>query len=317
MVFVSEQLEALLRSLPDPAFILSASGRYVAVFGGTDTRYYHDGSPLVGRSLHEVLVPVRADAFLADVHATLRDGGLRIVEYELSNRDVLGLSEVGPSQPIWFEGRITPLPFPVDGEDVVLWVASNITHRRLLQDQLRALSETDELTGLANRRRFAAELQTCFDAFARYGQASAVLTFDLDRFKDINDELGHARGDEALQAVALVLNEHRRRTDLAARLGGDEFVLLCPHTALDEARLLAERLQGAVDEALALFCLSGGRRASTSIGCAVIEPSDSTEFQMLRRADEAMYSAKRKGRSAVSASSQPTEGQWLLGHLTR
>lgn len=300
MVFASEQLEALLRSLPDPAFVLSASGRYAAVFGGTDTRYYHDGSPLVGRTLHEVLVPERADAFLADIHAALRDGGLRIVEYELSNRDVLGLSDEGPSQPIWFEGRITPLPFPVDGEVAVLWVASNVTHRRLLQDQLRTLSETDELTGLANRRRFAAELQTCFDAFVRYGQSTAVLCIDLDRFKAINDELGHASGDAALQAVAAVLSEHRRRNDLVARLGGDEFVLLCPHTALGEAHSLAERLQGALVEALAPFALSGGARASISMGCAVFEPDDRTGFEMLRRADEAMYRAKRRSQAAVA-----------------
>lgn len=300
MVFASEQLEALLRSLPDPAFVLSASGRYVAVFGGTDTRYYHDGSPLVGLTLREVLVPERADAFLADIHAALRDGGLRIVEYELSNRDVLGLSDEGPSQPIWFEGRITALPFPVDGEAVVLWVASNVTHRRLLQDQLRTLSETDELTGLANRRRFAAELQTGFDAFVRYGQPSAVLPIDLDRFKDINDELGHASGDEALRAVAGALSEHRRRNDLAARLGGDEFVLLCPHTALDEACSLAERLRGALTEALAPFALSGGGRASVSMGCAAFEPDDTTGFDMLRRADVAMYRTKRSGRTAVA-----------------
>lgn len=299
MAFALEQLEALLRSLPDPAFVLSASGRYVAVFGGTDARYYHDGSPLVGHTLHEVLVPARADAFLADVHAALRDGGLRIVEYELSNRDVRGLSDHGPSQPIWFEGRITRLPFLVDGEAVVLWVASNVTHRRLLQDQLRSLSETDDLTSLANRRRFAAELQACFEAFVRYGQMAAVLSIDLDRFKAINDELGHACGDDALKAVAAVLSEHRRRTDLAARLGGDEFVLLCPHTALDEACALADRLKEPVNQALALFALPDGGRASVSIGCAVLEPDDQTGYDMLRRADEALYRAKRRGRAAV------------------
>lgn len=298
--FAIDQLEALLRSLPDPAFVLSASGRYVAVFGGTDTRYYHDGSPLVGRTLHEVLVPARADAFLADIRAALHDGGLRIVEYELSNRDVLGLSDVGPADPIWFEGRITPLPFTVDGEAVVLWVASNITHRRQLQERLRALSETDELTGLANRRRFLVELQACFDAFARYGQPGALLYLDLDRFKAINDQLGHERGDAALRAVAEVLDGHRRRTDLAARLGGDEFVLLCPHTGLDEARALAERLAAPMVQALAPFVLDDGLRASVSVGCAACESQDASGADLVRRADAALYRVKRARRAATA-----------------
>lgn len=297
--FDAEQLQALLRSLPDPAFVLSASGRYVAVFGGADTRYYHDGSPLVGRTLHEVLVPARAEAFLADIRAALRDGGLRIVEYELSNRDVRGLSDVGPAEPIWFEGRVMPLPFTVEGEAVVLWVASNITHRRQLQERLRALSETDELTGLANRRRFCAELQACYEAWARYGQPVALLYLDLDRFKAINDQLGHERGDEALRAVAAVLEGARRRTDLAARLGGDEFALLCPHTGLEEAAALARRLVAPVRRALAAFALGDGEPASVSIGWAECEPGDRGGGDLVRRADAALYRAKgARGRTA-------------------
>lgn len=295
------QLQALLRSLPDPAFVLSASGRYVAVFGGTDTRYYHDGSPLVGRTLHEVLVPARADAFLVDIRAALQEGGLRIVEYELSQRDVRGLTEDGPAEPIWFEGRITPLPFAVDGEAVVLWVASNITHRRRLQQRLQALSETDELTGLANRRRFAAELQACYDAFGRYGQPAALLYFDLDRFKAINDELGHERGDDALRAVARVLQEHRRRNDLAVRLGGDEFALLCPHSDLAEAEALARRLKAPLAQALRPFVLADGGLASVSIGCAAYAVGDGAGADLVRRADAALYRAKRARQPATSA----------------
>lgn len=245
-----DDLEALLRSLPDPAFLLTASGRYAAIFGGTDTRYYHDGS---------------------------------------------GLTDDGPDQPIWFEGRVTRLPFPVQGEPAVLWVASNTTHRHALEVRLRALSETDELTGLANRRRFMAELRAQFDAFARYGQPAAVIYLDIDRFKAINDDLGHGEGDAALCAVADALRARLRKTDLAARLGGDEFVVLCAHTGAAEAEGFAERLREPLSRALRSFALSDGP-ASVSVGWAAMAFDDAGPDDVLRRADEGLYRAKRRGR---------------------
>lgn len=132
----ASQLLAVLASLPDPVFLLTRSGRYAAIFGGTDSRYYHDGKGLVGKRLHDVLQPAKADWFLGEIARVLNSGGLQIIEYALSGRDVLGLDDRGPADQIWFEGRVQKLNFQIDDEDAVLWVAGNITHRISIESQL-------------------------------------------------------------------------------------------------------------------------------------------------------------------------------------
>lgn len=132
----ASQLQDVLASFPDPVFLLTRSGRYAAVYGGTDSRYYHDGSGLVGKRLHDVLKPEKAEWFLAEIARALNSKGLHIVEYGLAGSDVLGLDIAGPGETIWFEGRIQPLTFLIDGEDGVLWVASNITARMSIESQL-------------------------------------------------------------------------------------------------------------------------------------------------------------------------------------
>lgn len=152
------QMSALLAALPDPVFVLTHSGLYAAIFGGTDTRYYHDGQWLVGQRLTDVLEADKADWFLQEIRHTLALGRLHVVEYSLSGHDIKGLSSEGPQEAIWFEGRVQPLDFLVLGEPAVLWVASNITARHDLEHRLRVLSETDELTGLPNRRHLMERL---------------------------------------------------------------------------------------------------------------------------------------------------------------
>lgn len=296
--FSPEQLSSLLQALPDPAFVLTASGRYAAVCGGTDVRYYHDGRWLVGQRLHDVLAQDKADWFLRQVHTALRSGLLQVVEYSLAGHDLKGNTTPGPSEPIWFEGRVQSLDFPVEGEAAVLWVASNVTHRHALEQRLRLLSETDELTGLANRRQLMQTLETQHQAHQRYGTPCAVLVFDIDLFKRINDELGHHAGDEALRSAAAVCRLQTRANDLAARLGGDEFVLVLPHTTLDRAALSAERLRE--DMKLALASVATREPGGTiSIGVSAFAPGDRQADDVLRRADRALYQAKRRGRDQV------------------
>ena len=146
-----DQMATVLDALPDPAFILSRSGKYVAVFGGRDKRYYHDGSNLVGLYIADLIKPDKAQWFIDRIAQALESRKLLIEEYELGSRDVKGLPDDGPENPIWFEGRIQALSFSVDDEDVVLWVASNISERHALEIKLRELSDTDQLTGLFNR----------------------------------------------------------------------------------------------------------------------------------------------------------------------
>jgi hypothetical protein len=166
-LFSNEQIAALLSALPDPAFILTRSGRYAAIFGGTDSRYYHDGSSLVGKYISDVLNPEKPPGS-AQINIALASRGLHVVEYPLAADDVKGVGSAGPAEPIWFEGRVQPLAYQVLGEDAVLWVASNITASKKLEALLRMQSETDALTGLANRRKLMSGLTEHFELFARY-----------------------------------------------------------------------------------------------------------------------------------------------------
>lgn len=157
-LFSLNQVANLLKSFPDPAFVLSRHGEYLAVFGGKDPRYYHDGSVLVGKLIQDVVVPAKADWFLEQIDRVLASHELHVVEYSLSGRDVKGLEE-GPVDLLWFEGRVSRLPFLVEGKEAVLWVASNITNRIKSENeflsrqkkQLFSLSKIIMLSGLGDR----------------------------------------------------------------------------------------------------------------------------------------------------------------------
>jgi diguanylate cyclase (GGDEF)-like protein/PAS domain S-box-containing protein len=124
----------------------------------------------------------------------------------------------------------------------------DVSERRRLERELRRLADHDALTGLSNRRVFGAELERQLARDRRYGGVSSLLMIDLDELKAINDTSGHAVGDRALQAVAGVLAERVRDTDLVARLGGDEFAVLLPSTPLDGAETLAADLDRSLRE---------------------------------------------------------------------
>lgn|SRR5690606_19948012 len=293
-----EQMASVLGALPDPAFILSRTGKYVAVFGGRDTRYYHDGSSLVGRYISELIKPDKANWFLDQIDHALTSRKLLIREYELSNKDVLGLPDEGPPEPIWFEGRVQALDFQIDDEDVVLWVASNISERHNLEVMLRSLSDTDQLTGVFNRRKLEHDLVVHHEAFMRYAMPTSILIFDLDNFKRINDTQGHIAGDEVIQTVADVCRSELRNTDIACRYGGDEFVIALPNTGRQHAQQFAQRLQGRLREALSRFSAFGAA-VTASIGVTTMAPEDGSYEDALKRADRALYEAKSGGKDRV------------------
>lgn len=295
-MFSHEQLHSILSTLPDPAFILTRSGRYAAIFGGTDTRYYHDGSGLVGQNMYDVLHTDKADWFSQQIASTLDSRTIHIVEYTLSGSDVKGLEDIGPSQPIWFEGRIQALEFLVEGEEAVVWVASNMTEKNALQAWLKQQSETDALTGLFNRRKLLEVIAGFHADFVGNARPTAVLMFDIDNFKQVNDAGGHQSGDNVLREVAAACRDGLRDIDVLARLGGDEFVVLMPGLTTEEAKPVADLLRLQVTQSIeAKLALN----VSISGGLSEFGSMDANHEDALIRADEGLYLSKRDGRNRI------------------
>jgi two-component system cell cycle response regulator len=132
------------------------------------------------------------------------------------------------------------------------------------------------------------------------GTTTAVITFDIDHFKRVNDRYGHATGDNVLREVAGRALRNVRSVDLVGRLGGEEFVVVMPETSLSEAVIAAERLRGEMADQPFTVAPTGERVTITiSIGVAIIAPGDDTLKALLKRVDDALYTAKNAGRNCV------------------
>lgn len=177
-------------------------------------------------------------------------------------------------------------------------VAMDITERKVAIDELQSLATHDPLTGLSNRVALLGEIARALSAGNRSGRATAVLMLDLDRFKVVNDTLGHAAGDELLVAAARRLENAVRAGDLVARLGGDEFVAVMRE--LDDPRDAVRAADRLVEVFRSPFTPGGSEVFSTaSIGVAIAtDPRDADD--LLREADTAMYAAKEQGRDRAS-----------------
>lgn len=177
---------------------------------------------------------------------------------------------------------------------VIAVFARDISERKILEEQLAHQATHDDLTGLANRASLVAELDRAAARAERSGQGLGLLFIDLDRFKSVNDTLGHRVGDVVLQQVAARLLQATRDTDLVARNGGDEFVVLAEEAGdVTVVARLAERIQDALSEPVALD--DDVIPVSASIGVAWLEPGDPHTLDQLRDADVAMYHAKSSG----------------------
>ena len=182
--------------------------------------------------------------------------------------------------------------------------------------KLKKLSFEDELTGLYNRRFFAIRMGEELSRFRRFSHPASVILMDVDAFKLINDELGHAAGDATLREIAQLLLKHSREINVICRYGGDGFAILLVETPKSGAWQYAERMRQAVAD----HPFSHGQQVTASFGVASLpEDADSSAEDVLRVADEALYSAKRLGRNRIegyvarSADNAALRSDWTEG----
>jgi diguanylate cyclase (GGDEF)-like protein/PAS domain S-box-containing protein len=216
---------------------------------------------------------------------------------------VLETHEVSDSFEITMaDGRvITQLSYPVrDNEGRFigrLWIYEDITRERQTAEQLIYLAERDALTGLYNRRKLQEELSRLLAIAERHKSRGALIFFDLDEFKYVNDTFGHRAGDTMLIRIAGEVGALVRRNEILSRLGGDEFALLMPDATEKDAEALAERVVRAI--AQIPFRFEGQNfRLTTSLGIALYPEHATSTEELIAHADAAMYQAKESGKNA-------------------
>jgi diguanylate cyclase (GGDEF)-like protein/PAS domain S-box-containing protein len=256
---------------------------------------------LLGRPFVEFVHPDDRDDTDVEV-GEISDGGRATVHFQ--NRYLDKSGEVH-----WIEWTSVGVP----SEERIYAVARDVTERKLLEQELELRSRSDPLTGMLNRRSFDESLAAQLAHARRYKRSGALLIADLDRFKQINDEFGHAAGDDALRTVSRVLASNLRETDtvgrdeagLVARLGGDEFALLLPETDAAGAEAVAGRLVEAI-AAEPLEIDGKPVQLGISVGAATFGGGDFPSAEdLLAAADRAMYVVKAAGGGGASIESRP------------
>ena len=222
------------------------------------------------------------------------ESGRESVEFDLSAGDETRATKLVLHPP---EGG-----FAEETAKLAEWLSSQAAialENARLHDIVQEQAMTDELTGLVNRRRFLAALESEIGRARRLDGPVSVVLADLDDFKLINDRFGHHAGDEVLQAFADLLRAHGRDVDIAGRLGGEEFALLLPETDVDGAVAGAERLCRSLS--LLRIWLGEGREVSMTASFGVAElAADQSWSGLLRAADLALYQAKEQGKNRVA-----------------
>ena len=180
--------------------------------------------------------------------------------------------------------------------DKILCLALDIAERKRMEQELHNLAVTDPLTGAMNRRHLMQVLDSEIQCAHRYGRALALVMFDLDHFKAINDTYGHDQGDAVLIAVVAQAQQRLRRSDTLARWGGEEFMILLPEAGLTEALTLAESIR----EHLHVVPGGGSGRVTASFGVSAYRPEETLD-RWLKRVDAMLYKAKHEGRNRIAA----------------
>jgi len=288
---IYEDLQSILEWLPVGVEIFDATGNCVftnaqgvRIFGwGADELndmeewWLHaypdpDNRAVVQRAWAEAIATSRekgSSVMLADWLVTCKDGSQKLVH---SHFRCVGELQV-----------------------LVYW---DVSEARKMEAELRHHADTDELTGLRNRRRFFTDAASVLEEMSATGQPVSALMIDLDRFKSINDRYGHAGGDAVLREIADKCRRALREGDVLARLGGEEFVALLPGCSENDGMQIAEHLRHLID-ASPIEMADGRLRVTVSIGLAASSGPAHNIDQLLADADRGLYAAKHNGRNRV------------------
>lgn len=249
---------------------------------------------LIGRTHKVINSGHHPKEFFTDLWSTITRG-------EVWNGEVCNRAKDGSLY--WVQSTIVPF-FGKDGKpDQYVAIRADITSRKEAEAETQRMALHDALTGLPNRRLMNDRLIKTIQSKERYPGFGAVLLMDLDHFKEVNDTLGHALGDELLRKIAQRLTDCVRKVDTVARLGGDEFVIILDKVGFDSASAIAntKHIGEKIRNALAEPYLLGAHQLNVtpSLGVVLFEAFDDDSEELIKQADIALYSAKEAGRNQL------------------
>jgi diguanylate cyclase (GGDEF)-like protein/PAS domain S-box-containing protein len=287
---VSERLNAsIIESLQEGLIVIDQSGRVTRANQAAAELCGVSLGELVGSKLRDLPIEVSGrdgrplDPSRSPVRRALAGESVRGTLVRVVRRDGTAL---------WVEVNASPLAEPDGRPYGALSTYADVTGRVERERRIQAEADTDDLTGLANRRALGRMLAAALARARAHGLVVGVLMLDLDGFKAVNDRFGHAAGDAALREVAARLRRSVRERDLVARIGGDEFVVILPDLTATEhaAHDAAERIEAAFEEPLELDGVDASLRAAVGVAC---HPDDGDDLDaLLAAADRAMYARK-------------------------
>lgn len=281
-------VQDLIDVIPHPVYVKTAQGEYCMVNEAFAQYRKQARSALLGLRSRD-LTPDAALAALSEAEDQ------RVLAGEIVSKEQYTVREPGGDEVFRIVNKRRCVA--VDGSQVVVGIDHYITEWRLAERRLKQLAEEDVLTGLTNRRHFSVEAQRALEHERRYGLKLSLLLFDLDHFKRINDERGHNVGDEVLREMGYRMLACFRKSDLPGRWGGEEFIAILPHTPLETAFQVGERLRVSLAD-VPVQTQSGAIRVTLSGGCVQWRAGDSLE-SLVGRADAALYRAKHGGRNRI------------------
>ncbi len=199
---------------------------------------------------------------------------------------------------VWLESIGTPIVNEQGSIEQIIMVSRNISDRKYYEEKMKHLAFHDPLTDLPNRRLFEELVEQALKESEREGRKTSIMYLDLDKFKQINDTMGHDVGDELLIEFTKRVKGCLRKMDIMARMGGDEFTILLPKTEKLYVKMIAERILKAVQEPY--FILDHTITTTSSIGVAIYPHHGNKAEELIKRADEALYYVKENGRNGFS-----------------
>ncbi len=286
---------AELQRLAGLVRIIDANGAALAQVRANDEDQRR-GALTLAQNFDDSALPRFGDALLALA------GGAHLYECESSFVRLDGAARQN-------ELSLLVMPGHADSLDFIMVSSLDITERKRMNAELLQLATTDFLTGLPNRRQFMAALENEHARLQReLASCASVLMLDIDHFKRVNDDYGHAVGDAVLRHLGALMCQALRKVDVPGRVGGEEFAILLPGTDLSAAAVFAERLRRRVAESS--LTTDGGIliTITVSIGMAAMAGTDADCDAVLARADEALYRAKRGGRNRIEQNEGSGDG---------